>query len=263
LRLSRQRNDAAGLVLGHYASGLNLLSADRFASSRTHLEEVLALYDPISHRSVVHQTGTHPQVVSQGYLGIVLLCLGFPNQALARSNAAIAEARRLAHPPSLVSSLAVGTRPLWFVGDTAALDDRAEQLIAVATEQGFPHWRAMGTRFRGWVKVKNGDLTGGLSLLRSGLAAIRATGAETGSQNFLVLAAAFEIAGLDRAGNPYAGSDCRTRTPAHPHARAAPGDDGRAPPAGFWLSPPRGGRHRRNLKSCCPYQFLRRASAAS
>ena len=105
LRLSRQRNDSAGLVLGHYSSGRNLMLAGRFASSRSHLEEVLALYDPISHRSLVHQAGIHPQVSSQAYLGIVLFCLGFPDQALARSNAAIAEARRLAHPPSLASEL--------------------------------------------------------------------------------------------------------------------------------------------------------------
>ena len=105
LRLSRQRNNSAELALGHLSSGRNLMFAGRFASSRSHLEEVLALYDPISHRSLVHQAGIHPQVVSQAYLGGVLFCLGFPNQALAQSNAAIAEARRLAHQPSLASSL--------------------------------------------------------------------------------------------------------------------------------------------------------------
>src|SRR5262249_32214217 len=46
LRLSRQRNDSAGMVLGSDCSGRDLLLAGRFASSRTHFEEVLALYDP-------------------------------------------------------------------------------------------------------------------------------------------------------------------------------------------------------------------------
>ena len=36
----------------------------------------------------------------------------------------------------------------------------------------------MGTIYRGWVKVKNGDVTEGISLLRSGSTAYRATGAE-------------------------------------------------------------------------------------
>ena len=87
-------------------------------------------------------------------------------------------------------------RLLALVGNYVALDARANQLIALATEQGFPYWRAMGTIYRGWVNVKNGDLTEGMSLLRSGSTAYRATGAE-----FLVpyynalLARACEIAG--------------------------------------------------------------------
>jgi hypothetical protein len=45
LRLSRQRNDPAGLILSYNSSGRNLMLAGRFALSRSHLEEVLALYD--------------------------------------------------------------------------------------------------------------------------------------------------------------------------------------------------------------------------
>jgi predicted ATPase len=97
LRLSRQRNDSRGLVLSHQSCGTGYGVRGRFALSRSHLEEVLSLYDPNSHHSLGPQTGSHPQVVAQAYLGIVLLCLGFPDQALVRANAAIAEARRLAH----------------------------------------------------------------------------------------------------------------------------------------------------------------------
>jgi hypothetical protein len=51
-------------------------------------------------------------------------------------------------------------------------------LVAVTTEQGYPLFRAQGTACRGWVKVKNGDATEGISLLRSGSAGYRASGAE-------------------------------------------------------------------------------------
>jgi len=196
LRLGRQRNDSGGLVLGHASSGVSLMLAGKFASSRSHLQEVLALYDPIAHRSVVHQAEVHPQVSSQAFLGIVLFCLGYPDQGLARSNAAIAEARRLAHPPSLAASLTLGTRLLSLVGDNAALNEQADELVAVAAEQGFPYWRAQGTIYRGWVTVKNGDLTEGIPLLRSGPVASRATGAELFVPHYVaLLAEACEIAG--------------------------------------------------------------------
>jgi len=135
VRLSRERGDSSGLVLGFASSGRTLMFAGKFAPSQSRLEKAIALYDPMLHRPLVHQTGTHPQVLSQAYLGIVLFCLGFPDQALLRSNEAIAEARRLAHPPSLASCLAAGTILLSLDGENAALHGRANQLVAVATEQ--------------------------------------------------------------------------------------------------------------------------------
>jgi class 3 adenylate cyclase/predicted ATPase len=196
LRLSRQRNDSTGLVLGHISSGQTLLFAGGFASSRSHFEEALALYDPILCRSLARHAGPHPQVSALGYLGIDLLCLGYPHQALVQSRAAIAKARGLAHPPSLAASLALGTLLLLLSRDNVALDKRAGQLVAVATEQGFPRWHAQGTICRGWVKVKNGDVVEGISLLRSGSKAYRATGSLSWMpQYFALLARACEIAG--------------------------------------------------------------------
>ena len=193
LRLSRQRNDPGGLVLGHLSSGRNLMVAGKFAASRSQLEEVLALYDPISHRSLGH---LHPLTTSQAYLGNALFCLGFPDQALARSSSAIAEAWRLAHPPSLAVSLAVGTRLIALVGDYTLLYEQAGQLVEVATEQGFLMWRAQGTIYRGWAKLKNGDVAEGISLLRSGSAAYRATGPEMWMPHYIaLLAAAYEVVG--------------------------------------------------------------------
>jgi hypothetical protein len=103
LRLSRQRNDSAGLILGHISFGRNLHVAGRFAAARSHLEAGLALYDPITHCSLAHQVGLSPCVSLQGFLGNVLFCLGFLDQALAQTSAAIAEARRLAHAPIRLS----------------------------------------------------------------------------------------------------------------------------------------------------------------
>jgi class 3 adenylate cyclase/predicted ATPase len=194
LCVSLQRNDPAGLVLGHQSFGRNLFFVGSFAASRSHLEEALTLYDPNSHRSLGHQTGSHPHVNSQAYLGNVLFCLGYPDQALARISAAIAEARKLAHPPSLAGNLATGIRLRLLVGDNAALGEWVDQLVTVTTEQGFPHWRAMEAICRGWLKVKKDDVEEGISLLRSGLATSLTTGAWR-PHNIALLAAACEIAG--------------------------------------------------------------------
>ena len=185
LCLSRQRTDSEMLVLGHLSSGRTLMFAGRFASSRSHMEAGLTLYDPITHRSLVHHAATHPDVHSQAELAIVLFCLGYPDQALERSNVAVAEARRLAHPPSMALSLALGSLLLSLVGDHAAVDERADHLIAMTTEQGFPYWGAMGTIYRGWVKVTKGDVAEGISLLRSGSTAIEVPGPRRGRHTIM------------------------------------------------------------------------------
>ena len=115
---------------------------------------------------------------------------------MAQSSSAITEARRLAHPPSLATSLAIGARLLSLVGDNnAALGEWADELVTIATEQGFPFARAAGTNFRGWVTVRSGDVAEGISLLRSASTAYRATGAEAWMPtNIALLAGACEIA---------------------------------------------------------------------
>ena len=196
LRLSRQRDDLGGLVLAYLCSGRNCMFAGKFAISRLELEKVLALYDPVFHHALVHQVRLDPRVGSQTHLGIVLFCLGYPDQASARSKAAIAEARRLAHPASLAPSLSLDCMLLSLVGDNAGLNERANQLIAVTTEHGFPHWAAQGSIYCGWLKVENGYLAEGISLLQTGATAHRGAGAELWVPYFLVLLArAYEKSG--------------------------------------------------------------------
>ena len=196
LRVSRQRNDAGGLLLAHQSCGTGYGLRGQFGLSRSYLEAALSLYDPISHDSLGHQTGSHPHVVAQAYLGIFLLCLGFPDHGSAQSTVAIAEARRLAYSPSLASALMIGAMVLSIAGENGALDERADELVIVATEQGVPWWATVGTIYRGWVKAKNGDVAEGISLLRSGLAAYRASGAELLMPHHITLIAkACSIAG--------------------------------------------------------------------
>ena len=85
---------------------------------------------------------------TRGQLGIALFCLGFPEKARTQIDAGIVEASALAHPPSLVSGLALGCRVLSLGGDNTALDEWAHELIAVTTEQ----YQAWAARQRAGIK---------------------------------------------------------------------------------------------------------------
>jgi predicted ATPase len=196
LRLSRQRSDSAGLVLGHYSSGCNLMFAGRFAASRSHLEEAIAAYASSSERSLVHQAAVYPQVTSQAFLGNVLFCLGYPDQALARICAAITEARALAHPATLATALGFAARVISFSGGSAALGEWVDEMIAITAGRALAQWNAGTTIFSGWLKVQDGEVAEGISLLRRGLTAFRAPGTVMFVPHLIaLLASAYEIAG--------------------------------------------------------------------
>jgi predicted ATPase len=93
-------------------------------------------------------------------------------------------------------SLSMDAHRLSIIGDDIGLEQRVDGLVAVATDQGFPFYRAMGAIYRGWVKAKNADVTEGLSLLRAGSSAYSATGATAWMPLYIaLLAGACEIAG--------------------------------------------------------------------
>jgi len=85
---------------------------------------------------------------------------------------------------------------LSLVGDNAAFGEWVDRLAAVTTAQGFAHWGAQGTIYRGWAKVKNGEVAEGMSLLRSGSTAYLTTGAQGNMPyHIALLAAACETTG--------------------------------------------------------------------
>jgi predicted ATPase len=59
-----------------------------------------------------------------------------------------------------------------------ATQERAETLIALCMEQGFPLYLAWATTLRGWALATQGQTAEGMAQMRHGIAAARATGAE-------------------------------------------------------------------------------------
>jgi predicted ATPase len=65
--------------------------------------------------------------------------------------------------------------------------DRAEAAIALALEQGLPHWVASGSIIRGWALAVQGQWEQGIAQTQQGLTAHHATGAEIGRPFSLAL----------------------------------------------------------------------------
>src|SRR5207244_1003989 len=65
-----------------------------------------------------------------------------------------------------------------FRREVQAARERAEEVIALSGEQGFPFFLARGTVQRGWALAEQGQKEEGIAQMRQGLAVCRAMGAE-------------------------------------------------------------------------------------
>jgi hypothetical protein len=107
---------------------------------------------------------------------MVLWLLGYPAQALARIHEALALAQELSHLHSLAQAWCWAAAYAQLRRDVLAVHEQAETCIALSTAQGFPHWAALGTSFRGWALAMQGQGEEGMAQVRRGIAAWRATG---------------------------------------------------------------------------------------
>jgi predicted ATPase len=196
LTLAYRTQDSAALMEAHRALGQTLLQIGNVSSARAHLEEGIALYDPLQHRSLAFLYGLDPQVACLTYAALALWWLGYPDQASGRIHEALTLAQELAHPYSLATALFWAAWIHQFRRETPAAQERAEAAIALATEQGFPLPMAFGAVIRGWALAVRGQGAEGVAQLRQSLAAWRATGGELHRPYFLgLLAEACENAG--------------------------------------------------------------------
>ncbi|MCK1512203.1 AAA family ATPase [Bradyrhizobium sp. 190] len=176
--LSENRNDSDTKLMAHRNLGISHLFHAKFSRALNHLKQALNLYDPAEHRPP--RLAPHDiRVICDSFVAWTLLLLGQSDQALVQSRHALAWARELSQPYTLAFALHVNCVFHQLRGDGAILAERAEELVTLATEQGFPHFVGTGTCFRGWALLAlGGSIEEAISRIQWGLAAKRATGAE-------------------------------------------------------------------------------------
>jgi predicted ATPase len=89
----------------------------------------------------------------------------------------------------MVLALVIAAMVHQFRREDQAVQERAEAMIALCTEQGLPFFLALGTTFRGYARAEQGQTEEGIEQIRQGLAAAGATGVEVERWCWLVLLA--------------------------------------------------------------------------
>jgi predicted ATPase len=189
--LAQHVPDPVLLLEAYHALWATSFWLGELALARAHSEHGIALYNSQSHRSLAFLYGGHdPGVCCRDFGALALWLLGYPDQALKRSHEALTLAQELSHPLSFAEVLGYAAWVHEFRREREAVRERAEELLALSNEHGFPYWLAQGTILRGWALAEQGQMVEeGIAQMRQGLDAYRTTGAELARPHYLVLLA--------------------------------------------------------------------------
>jgi predicted ATPase len=190
LHLDQRLQSPALLLETHLGQGAVLTWRGEFPLARKHLEKAMTFIDSHQHSAHAFLHDAFPKIVCLSYIANVLWLLGYPDQALKRSQEVLSLAQGLSHLHSLAWALSFGSS--WVHqnrGEWQTARERAEAAIVLCTEQGFAHWLAIGTMLLGCALTNQGQTVEGIALLHQGLTAWRVIGAELTRPYFLALLA--------------------------------------------------------------------------
>ena len=196
LQLAETVQDSALLIESHRMLSNVFHFAGDLASAVHHADCALALYDPHQHRTLAFMFGQDPAVVCHIFAAANLRVLGYPVQALQRTQEAVIYARELGHANSLGLALAFASTLQGFLKNWTETLTLAEEAMTLANEQGLVFWGTVGTSNRGWALIGIGQYEEGLALMQKGFATYGATGADLArAGNLCVLAEGYGHAG--------------------------------------------------------------------
>jgi predicted ATPase len=197
ITVSQSAQDPAFLLQAHYSLGVTLVNLGEFTLAREHFEQSLALYDLQQHRVLAFRYGAFdPKVASLSFVALVLWGLGYPDQALSRSQEALGFAQDLSHPSSLAQALTWAAWLHHYRREEQIAQDRAEAAMSLSVDQGFLQWLAMASVFRGKALAERGQEEAGIVQMRQGIAMQRDIGVGVTLPYYLaLLAEAYRKAG--------------------------------------------------------------------
>jgi predicted ATPase len=184
LHLARHGGEPMRLLWAHVFSGQVSYQTGKFALAQKDFVEGIALYDARRHSPHASDVVQDPGVHCRCQLAELLWLQGYANQARQLCHQTLSLARQLGHSHS--KAVALGSAALLHscVGEHHASQGLAEELIALAHEQGFPQWLAVGTIRRDWTLVVQGQAEKGLAQMRQGMVIFQATGAKLAIPSF-------------------------------------------------------------------------------
>jgi class 3 adenylate cyclase/predicted ATPase len=189
LEIARREQDDTLRLLARVQLAVPILYQGRFAESLEHADDAASVYRPEEHAWVAFRYGTDQGVAAHCLAALALAQLGHPDRALARVEDGARLARELGNPFNVVYALFFESVIQWCRGDPAAQERAAEQLVAIAEEQGFTLFVGNGQMFHAAARATMAADESAIGDFMEGAARTASTGSMGGAPALVALLA--------------------------------------------------------------------------
>jgi predicted ATPase len=155
------------------------------ARGRAHLDQAIALYNPVEHRPLALRFGQDLRVVILCVRSLALWSLGYPEAARTDIEHALEDAREIGQAATLMYALRCAPSIYLLSGNYAASAAHDQRLVALSEEKGAPMWRASGMMFRGCLLALTGNASEAIQMITAATTALRSTGSTLNIPQFL------------------------------------------------------------------------------
>lgn len=201
LELAASLHDISCVQEAHVVLGTTSFYRGDFVLARSHLEQGKALFPYCVLQGRAYTRVREPKVTCLAHTAVTLWALGFPDQALAHSQEALALAQATGYPYDLGFALHFAALLRHSRREASEVQTLAEAVAALAREQGFVRWLGGSFFWRGWGLALQGAAEEGITQIRQGLETWHRMGGELGLPRILaMLAEAYHVAGALAAG---------------------------------------------------------------
>jgi predicted ATPase len=176
LDLAGKQGDMVPLMVAHRMMGTTLLNIGDLVQSRKQFDRALNLFDPATHRPVTTRFGSDHRMSVWSNRSLALWLLGYAEAAVADSDNALSDARKLGQDASLMYALLHGSLLHILCRDYVSARTITDELVTLAEAKGSLFWRAHGILVRGQLLALTKSPEDAVPSLTAGITAWRTTG---------------------------------------------------------------------------------------
>ena len=169
-QIADRLSDPALRMEAHHAAWACANTLGDNGATIEHMRRGLAIYESEKHGAHAFSYGGHDTAVcGKAIGGMSLWVLGYPDQAIRSTDAAIALAESMGHAPSLAHALLFASQCHMYCRDAFAVLGITNRLITLASEHRLMLYHAIGGVAQGWARAHQGQLDKGLAEVRRNL----------------------------------------------------------------------------------------------